>query len=118
MSLGRLRVPAAVLVGPMVMAVLAGCGAPSGLDAQQRLATARACASLIERRIGSSDRPVDVGGDVIDLQTDPDGFYSTLLRQRGPDDFPLDDPSQSDDIRAGAISSRCNPKDASRRSGG
>lgn len=88
--------------------VLAGACAPAGLDAEQRAAEAKACASLIERRVGR--RVAELEGTDISLATDPAGFYSALAAERGPERFARDDPATTTDYRASVLSRLCSPE--------
>ena len=77
---------------------VAGCGQPAGLDRQEQVAFARACASLIERGMSGNKPPrtAMLGSDELNLD-DPTAFYSVLGRIRGPDDFNLHDPAHAAD---------------------
>jgi hypothetical protein len=76
----------------------AGCGKPAGLDHQEQVAFARACASLIERGLSDNKPPRSalLGSDELNLD-DPTAFYSVLGRIRGPEYFNLHDPNHADD---------------------
>ena len=82
----------------MLVVALAGCGAPSGLDKDQQVAFARACASLVERGLSDDDPPRITTLDGIELNLDnPSEFYSTLERIRGASAFNLHDPLHASD---------------------
>ena len=95
------------------LVALAGC-TPSGFDAEQAKAEARECASLLERHVTGRTTPgrIVVDGKTIDLGKDPDGFYSVLEAERGPDDFPLTGGRAETAQRASYISDLCKAKDA------
>jgi hypothetical protein len=75
------------------------CGAPSGLDREEQVAFARACASLVERGLSDKRPPRSalLGGTEISLD-DPVAFYSTLEELRGPSTFIFDDPEHTTSI--------------------
>ncbi|MGQ0615645.1 MAG: hypothetical protein ACT4PW_01425 [Acidimicrobiia bacterium] len=88
--------------------VLGSACAPAGLDAGQRAAEAKACASLIERRVGL--RVAELEGTDISLATDPARFYSVLAAERGPERFARDNPATTTDYRASVLSRLCSPE--------
>jgi hypothetical protein len=92
------RVATRFAVAVALIAVLAGCGTPPGIDHQEQVAFARACVSLVERGL-SDDRPPRVAVlDDTELDLDkPAEFYSALDRIRGPQTFDLHDPSHAAD---------------------
>jgi hypothetical protein len=88
-----LRLCAVGLIG-----AVAACGTPSHLDAQEKVAFARECTSLIERNL-SGKQPPRVGslaGEKLDLD-DPAAFYDAMHRLRGPQTYDLHDPAHSAD---------------------
>ena len=111
---GRRRALPALVVAAAV--AVAGCTS-SSLDAEQAKAEARECASLLERHVSGRTPPgrIVVDGKTIDLGADPDGFYSVLEEERGPDDFPLTGGRAETAQRASFISDLCKAKDASSR---
>jgi hypothetical protein len=85
-----------------VLAVAAGCGTPSNLDAQEQEAFARECTSLLERNLANdpdrSDRALTLDGQRLDLAAGA-SFYEELEDLRGPDTFDLHDSSDSNSTR-------------------
>jgi hypothetical protein len=111
---GTRRAAAATAALAAVVA-LAGCGAPANLDAQQKVAFARACTSLIERNIVQAKPPVkELDGQRLDLN-DPAEFYATLERLRGPDFFSFNDPSKAAQSPKDQLDNPCRPQNASRK---
>lgn len=88
----------AVVAVALAAGASAGCGTPSGLDHQEQVAFARACASLIERGLSNNHPPRTalLGSDEVNLD-EPSAFYSILNRLRGPDTFDLHDPAHDSD---------------------
>ena len=72
----------------LIVAAVAACGQPAGLDQDEAVASARTCASLLERaaarRDAAGDEVLEVGGEKLDLFGDPEGFYRFLAAQRSP----------------------------------
>jgi hypothetical protein len=75
-----------------------GCGTPPHLDAQEQVAFARACTSLVERNLSDNQPPRTalLGDEDLNLD-DPSAFYSVLGRIRGPATFNLHDPKHNAD---------------------
>jgi len=96
-----------------VVVALSGCSAPSKLDQQEKVAFARACASLIERNVAQANPPVkELDGQRLDLG-DPTAFYATLERLRGPDTYNFDDPSKAANSPKDLLDSPCKPQNPS-----
>ena len=69
--------------------------------------------SLIERNIVQANPPVkELSGERLDLN-DPDAFYSTLERLRGPDTFNFHDPADADRSPKDKLDDACRPRNAS-----
>src|SRR4051812_33796997 len=85
-----------------VIAIAAGCGTPSNLDAQEQTAFARECTSLLERNLANdtarSDRTVTLDSSTLDLSDGP-AFYAGLEQLRGAETFDLHDPASSNSTR-------------------
>jgi hypothetical protein len=111
----RTRRAATATAALAAVVALSGCGAPANLDAQQQVAFARACTSLIERNVVQANPPVkELDGQTLDLD-DPAEFYSTLERLRGPDFFSFDDPSKAAQSPKDQLDTPCRPQNASRK---
>lgn len=92
--------------------VLGGCGSAT-LDRQQQEAMARGCASLAERGTTRRTKPAEVAGEVVDIRSDPEGFYEHLIDDRGPEYFRLEDPRDAARTQNSRVSDGCKVKDAS-----
>lgn len=81
-----------------VVATASACGQPAHLDAQEQVAFARECTSLIERNLSDNDPPREgvLGRETLNLD-DPKSFYDTLERLRGPHTYDLHDPAHRAD---------------------
>jgi hypothetical protein len=109
----RIRRGAAAGAVLVALGALAGCGTPPHLDRQQQVAFARACVSLIERNIVQADPPVkDLSDERLDLD-DPEAFYSTLERLRGPDTFDFNNPDDAAKSPKDKLDDACRPRNAS-----
>jgi hypothetical protein len=94
----------------LLVLTVGGCGTPAHLDAQEQVAFARACASLIERNLSDNKPPRTgrLGSEDVNLD-EPSSFYSILGRIRGPDTFNLHDPKHDADTARQPLDD-CNTK--------
>jgi hypothetical protein len=94
----------------IVLAALAACGKPSGLDRDEQLAFARACTSLIERNLSDDPPPRTKVLDNTEINIDdPAAFYAILERLRGASTYNLHDPKHSADTGRQPLDN-CDPK--------
>jgi hypothetical protein len=98
LSPGLSRVARSIACVTALVVLFAGCGTPSNLDETERVAFARACASLIERGMSDKTPPriATVGGQQVNLD-DPASFYAVLERLHGPSTFKFADPAHNAD---------------------
>jgi hypothetical protein len=113
---GRLRAGATrrgrLLAAATATAVLvAGCGKPDDLDAQQAAVQARQCVSLLERRARydpkTGELQVKVGNAELNLATDEPVFAATFSDALASDDIGPDAIESLTRVRATVLSDLC-----------